>query len=335
MRTHQGDSMGHIFLNFLLVFFLTGLMSCGSEFEQQKPASKKEQKTSIAEKQKTENQTEKGGQVDKSGQSAQICADEGDAEADICMNFSAPLRKLCNEHDGGQQACSSNRWSRKFYERLLVIHNNESKEISSSTTEIKIKPEDESKGEKAVTKTETLGTLSIGYKGATFTSQWANALQKGVSELVPELLDENFLSGKARSDIVSLCPGYFEASESEKPDFWALFIASIAYPESGYKPTTVFREPAPLNENSIGLLQLSTSNGAHGAACKFKSESELKEAIPNLRCGLLILKNQIKKHQALFTPGYFYYWSVLRNKPEVIRDVFAKNSSQLSFCKKP
>ena len=42
------------------------------------------------------------------------------------------------------------------------------------------------------------------------------------------------------NEIKKLCSGFSDASLEERRDFWATFMAAIAYPESGYKVDTVF-----------------------------------------------------------------------------------------------
>jgi hypothetical protein len=77
----------------------------------------------------------------------------------------------------------------------------------------------------------------------------------------------------------------------------------------------VFREPAPLNINSVGLLQLSLSDVKNYKAehLGITSEEDLKDPIKNLQLGLLIMSKLHQKHPTLnvYQVGG-KYWSALR-----------------------
>jgi Transglycosylase SLT domain len=94
----------------------------------------------------------------------------------------------------------------------------------------------------------------------------------------------------------------------------AAVFKSIAKAESGFKRETVYREPAPLNNNSIGLLQLSfTDQKNYGIYCKWANEEDLKHPIRNLYCGVRMLSILEKKNPTLNFYQYGgKYWSVLR-----------------------
>ncbi len=180
------------------------------------------------------------------------------------------------------------------------------------------------------------GPGDLYYRGAKWPSAWSASIMDAIPDIAPSLLDDGFVP---QADIKSLCPGYFGATENEKKGFWALFLASIAYPESSWNPAPAkFKEPGLKDTYgqvySEGLLQLSVGDGAHGAVCNFRYRSDIDIESPedNLRCGLLILRNQIKSRRALFLPRSYYYWSVLTNKERTVRAVFNSQLNKLSYC---
>jgi hypothetical protein len=51
----------------------------------------------------------------------------------------------------------------------------------------------------------------------------------------------------------------------------------------------------------------------------------------NLRCGVVIMRNQLAARSTLF-PRRFYYWSVLTRKRATIQRDFLLHRAQLGFC---
>ena len=173
--------------------------------------------------------------------------------------------------------------------------------------------------------------FQVDHQGQTWKREWGLYVYDAVFDLAPELLKNKNIGGMSQ-----VCPKYNFATDEQKASFWALFFASIAYPESSFNPNTVYHEPYPLNKPSEGLLQLSADDGAHGDACDFKGNKELNLRSPkdNLRCGVLVMKNQIKVRKHLF-PTSFYYWSVLtlsRGKAKMMK-VYNENKARLGFCR--
>jgi hypothetical protein len=131
-------------------------------------------------------------------------------------------------------------------------------------------------------------------------------------------------------DVSRFCPKYAELGAFNRLQFWAELVSVMAYFESGWKPTTVFKEPAPLNNESVGLLQLSTSDARNYASiprCKaIATKAGLMDPLKNLDCGIRIMAHWIAKDGAITTPqnrGASIYWSVLREKRK-LPDVLAK-----------
>jgi uncharacterized protein (TIGR02594 family) len=95
----------------------------------------------------------------------------------------------------------------------------------------------------------------------------------------------------------------------------ANFIKAICVAESGLDFNEVYHEPAPLNNYSVGLMQLSVSDVKNYRAERFniKSNSDLMNPIKNLRLGTHILLTLLEKHPSenVYQAGG-RYWSVLR-----------------------
>lgn len=169
------------------------------------------------------------------------------------------------------------------------------------------------------------------WKGRKWKKEWTITLKRSIENHARELLDESFLP---MNEIKKLCSGFSDASLEERRDFWATFMAAIAYPESGYKVDTVFLEPAPLNKNSVGLFQLSYDDTRHGRGCEINGEASLKDPETNIRCAVKIMRNQMEVRKTLW-PKKFYYWSVLTTtKKYEVRSIFdAYKQNFLPFCK--
>lgn len=92
-----------------------------------------------------------------------------------------------------------------------------------------------------------------------------------------------------------------------------LFWQSVALPESAFNRRSTYNEPAPLNYQSLGLLQLSLEDESW-AHCGFKTKQDVYHPIRNLYCGVKILNMLQTKHagKSIYWQGG-QYWSVLRN----------------------
>lgn len=174
--------------------------------------------------------------------------------------------------------------------------------------------------------------FAIRFGNATWPKEWTRFAASIVLEHAQELLSESRIPS---AEVARLCPGYASASREQKSAFWALFIGSVAYPESGFSAQARFREPPPLSKWSEGLLQLSTDDFvSHGSFCDFMSEpARILKPLENIRCGVVILRNQVLQRKTLW-PKTFYYWSVLTTqRSRVVRDVFYENAREnLGFC---
>jgi hypothetical protein len=129
-----------------------------------------------------------------------------------------------------------------------------------------------------------------------------------------------------------LCPHYEKATRAEKKAIWALFLASIARYESAFNPQTRYHEPAPLNNWSEGLLQLSRGDDANHPGCALSGQSLTNPQV-NLACGVAILAHQVRSRHGVLFPASFYYWSVLTNKKSQIKRDFQRDAGRLANCR--
>jgi hypothetical protein len=152
---------------------------------------------------------------------------------------------------------------------------------------------------------------------------WSLFVAKFVRESTPNLLEGS-------SDITELCPNYAKLDARNRAAFWAHFISSVAYYESGWKPTTRFHELTMGTDHvtgqpvySEGLLQLSYQDVRPYPFCNefdWSTDRRLSPTDPrktifhplkNLRCGLLIMNRQVeRRNRILLESGV--YWAVLK-----------------------
>jgi hypothetical protein len=109
---------------------------------------------------------------------------------------------------------------------------------------------------------------------------------------------------------------YSAADDAGRQQFWLMLISAVARKESDFDPNCVFREPPPLNQASIGLMQLSLTDNSYG--CNFPDEKTIKDPARNLACAVRILErlvgrdNRIGGDATHRNKGAAAYWSTLR-----------------------
>jgi len=119
------------------------------------------------------------------------------------------------------------------------------------------------------------------------------------------------------SDIGDFCPGYAKATEEERQAFWGGLVSAIAAQETrGFDPRAEFTERD--GTVSVGLLQLTPPEPSR-YDCGFLTEGNVREAIPNLRCGVRILAYQVERDgviasgtDAATARGAARYWGPMR-----------------------
>lgn len=181
--------------------------------------------------------------------------------------------------------------------------------------------------------------LGVRYDTHLWPVEWNDYVAEGLDAYGAHLM----AGVSAQADIAKLCPGYFKATMAQKKAFWALFVASVAGPESGYSATSKFLEHGTLW--SLGPLQLSYEDYPGHSRCELR---KLPGSVPtaakpadgnaydpriNIRCGVSILDDQVVKGRGLFTPkGAGAYWSVLYPPAAKVMKTWDTYSNQLTFC---
>jgi hypothetical protein len=158
----------------------------------------------------------------------------------------------------------------------------------------------------------------------------------------------NLLAGS--KDISSFCPTYQTLSLNRKLNFWAYLISAVTQYESGFKPTTRFREAGmgqdPItgqHVHSEGLLQLSYQDRNPYPFCNEFDWSVDRNLAPtdpkktifdphkNLRCGIRILNQLVGDTGFISFKGH--YWSTLKPRNSSMRAIQAL-TNKISFCQK-
>jgi hypothetical protein len=191
----------------------------------------------------------------------------------------------------------------------------------------------------------------------------AKQLPKGVthenvkswSKYIYSVIDKEeiqMLGQNVADDVEIFCPKYRSLSDRQRLNFWGQFIASLAYFESGWNPTSIYTEITqgfdPVTGHltqSEGLLQLSykdQKNYRFNCGFDYARDKNLPNRDPkktildpykNLRCGVKIFASQLKRHRSI-TMEKNVYWSVLK-----IGGLYSKinkisqMTKQLSICK--
>lgn len=194
-----------------------------------------------------------------------------------------------------------------------------------------------------------------------------NSWPDSYSEAIGEQFDKPYMrplreQKLKESDLATLdCKGYNYATPEEKKKFWAIYMSAIAYPESSLDTRETFKEPAPDNTISAGLLQIDweSANRWCGDLRKdlgmspgqdFTTNQMLDPKI-NLQCGMIMMQRSttgvIKKEQGRFFQSrpdlkgslfsdQRWYWKVLESgkRYKVINWFKVHAKRQLPFCER-
>lgn len=192
---------------------------------------------------------------------------------------------------------------------------------------------------------------------------WPDSYSQAISDQLDKDYMKPLMNQKIRdADLEKInCKGYNTATPSEKKKFWALYMSSIAIPESSLNPHTTYKEPPPDNTISAGLLQIDKASGDRWCGDlkkdlgmkenqKFSTDQMLNPKI-NLQCGMImmqrstggvLMKNKSKNlyqsrpdlEGSLFSSKR-WYWKVLENnnsRLKVIEWFKIHAKRQLPFC---
>lgn len=149
------------------------------------------------------------------------------------------------------------------------------------------------------------------------------------SQIALKTVEQHFQDLDQAQDATRFCPNYLKLSRDQRINFWGQLISAMSYYESGWRPTTRFKETSlgidPVTGDTVyseGLLQLSYQDQRWAPWCEFRWEQDrqLSPTDPrktifnpaiNLRCGIGILARQVRRtgRIVLFSG---VYWAVLR-----------------------
>lgn len=165
---------------------------------------------------------------------------------------------------------------------------------------------------------------------AVWRPEWSEFTQNTILRMGKNLLKAD---PNVAASVENLCPRYNVLTAAQRARFWTVAMASISYYESAFNPRTRFFEPPPLSKYSEGLFQLSLDDGGYGRSCDFLANGrDILDPFHNIECAIQVLDRQLVRKGEFFTPGYFYYWSVLRNKiPEITQQIVSRRHL-MPFC---
>ncbi len=209
---------------------------------------------------------------------------------------------------------------------------------------------DEIKVEIAEVKTDTTHFEHLAWETKKVEARdWSMMVYSVVENEEPQMLNDD-----AAEDIKLFCPRYKSLSNAERLNFWGQFFSALAEPESGWDPnnTTVetdknFKKMDAVTNQRVrseGLLQLSYQDEkSHHLNCGFNwkrdqnlaaedSRKSIFHPYLNLRCGIKIMANQLKKRKSI-TLKNDVYWSVLRttDHEDTIKAIAGRTKS-LRIC---
>ncbi|WP_114284259.1 transglycosylase SLT domain-containing protein [Candidatus Halocynthiibacter alkanivorans] len=99
------------------------------------------------------------------------------------------------------------------------------------------------------------------------------------------------------SDVTKWCPGYPEASQSERDAFWVGLLSALAKHESTWNPKAVGG-----GGRWFGLVQIAPAT-ARGYGCTARSGEALKDGSANLSCAIRILSTTVPRDGVVAAGG--------------------------------
>jgi hypothetical protein len=180
-------------------------------------------------------------------------------------------------------------------------------------------------------------------------TNWSQTIYRVIQAEEPQLLLDDGIN-----DVEFFCPRYSALTKTQKLNFWGQLIAAIAYYESRWNPVARYVETSmgqdPVTQEPVvseGLLQLSYQDVPnHNNICDFNwlKDKPLNKINPfdprktilnpakNLRCGMRILAEQIRKKRAIAIDAGAY-WAVLKvNSSHQRIEAIADMTKSLGFC---
>lgn len=177
-------------------------------------------------------------------------------------------------------------------------------------------------------------------------SQWKEEWSKNISnDLDDPALNELMNVSLKNDELRELnCPKFNSMNSKNKKMFWTILMASMSSAESSFKTKEFYKERG--TNDSYGLLQIDAPNSrAHGCIKRDGSKpnggkkgkssgGDMYDPDTNLRCGMYILRNQLRKSGRLFYRSS--YWAVLRtSRPghQRFKRYFKTHIQQLKGCR--
>lgn len=155
------------------------------------------------------------------------------------------------------------------------------------------------------------------------------------SAAVVKMINQKFASFDRAKDAKTFCPKYDRLTHDERVLVWAEMVVSVTQYESDFNPRCAFKEPAPLNVWSLGLLQLSYEDTQYKDICELNRQTQsLLDPVKNLTCGVGIMARLIDKFGGVYVEknkGAAAYWSTLR--PTRTLTKVQNHVRALSICK--
>jgi len=173
-------------------------------------------------------------------------------------------------------------------------------------------------------------------------TKWSQQINDDLND--PDL--DELMTVKLRNDELKNlnCPKFNSMSSKNKKLFWNVFMASMSASESSHNTKGFYDEKGTYD--SYGLLQIDATNSrAHGCRKHDGSKpqggkygkgagGDMYDARTNLRCGMYILRNQLRRSGSLFYKKS--YWAVLRtSRPghKRFKKHFLSHIQQVKACR--
>lgn len=160
--------------------------------------------------------------------------------------------------------------------------------------------------------------------------QWDNhpeAEEWTESTLIALSTKDQVLSERVPADIETWCPGYPEASVSERRAFWAGLLSAVAKYESTWNP-----KASGGGGRWIGLMQIDPRS-ARNYGCEATSVGALKDGEANLECAVEIMSTQVAKDGLVAgggNRGIGRDWAPLRSNEK--RSAMSAWTSRQPYC---
>jgi hypothetical protein len=147
------------------------------------------------------------------------------------------------------------------------------------------------------------------------------------SALVAVSTKDPVLSERVPADIETWCPGYSDATVTERRAFWAGLLSAVAKYESTWNP-----KASGGGGRWIGLMQISPRS-ASNYGCEATSVAALKDGEANLECAVEIMSTQVAKDGLVAgggNRGIGRDWAPLRSNEK--RSAMSAWTSQQPYC---